>query len=285
MYASYWGLQRTPFVRPVGRDGFVLTMQHEEALARLSFVVEQNRRVAVMTGPAGCGKSLLLNLFAGQLERTQRRAVVIDLAGIGPAQLHEELTAGLRLGGRTPAGGWSCWRAIVDSLDGCSRSGIQTVLLFDNLDRAETGCRQIVEQLSSLNPDSPLPVVVVAVVRHSTRQTAAWLDAMIDLVVELHPLNESETASFVIELLARAGRRSEVFTSEALRVLHEVSGGIPGRICRLADLCLLAGMGRDQSFVDAGLVRAAAEELISLPQPLPGEELQSTGPLGHATAG
>ena len=265
MYASYWGLQRSPFIHSFSPEWFILTPQHEEALARLSFVVEQSRQVAVMTGPAGAGKTFILHLFASQVDRAQRRAVSVNLAGLNSSELMRELACGLQLDDALDSPDGRVWRSIADSIEGWSHSGIQTVLLLDNLDRAEPDCRLAVQRLTSLRSHATRPLVLIAAVRHPTTAAAHWLDEAIDLVVELEPLSATETASFVTELLARAGRRTELFTSEALRVLHDVTDGVPGRICRLADLCLLAAMGRDQSFVDAGLVGAAAEELARLP--------------------
>lgn len=265
MYASYWGLQRSPFIHNFNPEWFVLTPQHEEALARLSFVVEQNRQVAVMTGPAGAGKTLVLHLFAGQVDRAQRRAVTVDVAGLNSTELTRELACGLQLDNALDSTDGRVWRSIADSIEGWSHSGIQTVLLLDNLDQAEPDCRLAVQRLTGLRSHAARPLVLIAAIRQPTTASSHWLDDAIDLVVELEPLSAEETAGFVTELLARAGRRTELFTSEALRILHDVTGGVPGRICRLADLCLLAAMGRDQSFVDAGLVGAAAEELACLP--------------------
>ncbi|HEY4759151.1 MAG TPA: hypothetical protein VIH42_01085, partial [Thermoguttaceae bacterium] len=69
MYQSHWGLRESPF-----RGGLVMQLlqrspTHEEALARLHFLVDNQRRLGLLMGPSGSGKSLVLEAFAGAMLR------------------------------------------------------------------------------------------------------------------------------------------------------------------------------------------------------------------------
>ena len=66
MYASHWGLRESPFRNCLDPHCFYQSPTHEEALARLHFLVEQHRRLGLLLGPDGSGKSLLLEVFAAQ---------------------------------------------------------------------------------------------------------------------------------------------------------------------------------------------------------------------------
>ena len=58
MDLSYWGFQRWPFDRTFAQDRFYSSPIHEEAFARLLFLVEEFRRSGLLTGPAGTGRPI-----------------------------------------------------------------------------------------------------------------------------------------------------------------------------------------------------------------------------------
>ncbi len=70
MYANYWGLAEIPFRNTIETRWFYESPGHEEALARLIFLIEQRRRCGVLSGPAGSGKSLVLELLRRETLRT-----------------------------------------------------------------------------------------------------------------------------------------------------------------------------------------------------------------------
>ena len=71
MYAQYWGLVDIPFHSTVDMRWFFEGPTHEEALARLLFLLEQHRRFGLIVGPIGTGKSLLLSVAAKTVRPAQ----------------------------------------------------------------------------------------------------------------------------------------------------------------------------------------------------------------------
>jgi general secretion pathway protein A len=67
MYWTHWGLRQAPFRAAAGDASLHLSPTHEEALARLHFLVENRRRVGLLLGESGSGKSLMLERFAREL--------------------------------------------------------------------------------------------------------------------------------------------------------------------------------------------------------------------------
>lgn len=57
MHERYWGRNDFALQGTIGQSGLIETPPHEEALARLSYLVEHRRRFGLMLGPAGTGKS------------------------------------------------------------------------------------------------------------------------------------------------------------------------------------------------------------------------------------
>ena len=87
MYQAHWGLQESPFRGLLDPKFFYQSPTHEEALARLHFLVDQQRRLGLLVGPSGSGKSLLLEVFAEQLRRHARPVAKLSLLGVEPAEM------------------------------------------------------------------------------------------------------------------------------------------------------------------------------------------------------
>jgi type II secretory pathway predicted ATPase ExeA len=60
MYLKHYGFRQTPFGNVPSRGIFYRSPQHEEALRRLLYVIEQRKGVAMLTGEVGCGKTTVI---------------------------------------------------------------------------------------------------------------------------------------------------------------------------------------------------------------------------------
>jgi type II secretory pathway predicted ATPase ExeA len=85
MYQAHWGLRESPFRGLLDPKFFYQSPTHDEALARLQFLVHDRRRLGLLIGPSGSGKSLLLEVFADQLRRSAQPVAKLSLLGVGPA--------------------------------------------------------------------------------------------------------------------------------------------------------------------------------------------------------
>jgi general secretion pathway protein A len=75
MYESKFGLKHTPFQRDIPLDTLFRAQAHQELGRRLIYVAEQ-RRVLLLTGEIGTGKSTALRVLKGQLDTTRYVAIV-----------------------------------------------------------------------------------------------------------------------------------------------------------------------------------------------------------------
>ena len=67
----HWGLNRDPFVERGGP--YVPVPGHEEAVARLVHTIEAGHRLAVLSAPAGMGKTLVLGRALAEARDPCRR--------------------------------------------------------------------------------------------------------------------------------------------------------------------------------------------------------------------
>ena len=75
MYLDYWQLTTRPFEPAADRAAFYPCEAQEAALLKLRYAVENRRGAALLAGPAGVGKTMLVQLFRSELADTFRPQV------------------------------------------------------------------------------------------------------------------------------------------------------------------------------------------------------------------
>lgn len=265
MYAQYWGLTESPFKSSLNVHWFQETPGHEEALARLLFLVEERRRCGVLIGPAGAGKSLLAQVVHRQVRRTQREVASIDLLGRNARELLWETAAALGLAPRPADSSWNLWRILQDHLMLNEHAQFHTVLLFDHLDRSESDCAGALQRMFHLNAAASPSITFLLTTRNEhLPRLAGLLGELSDLRIELPPLDRQQVGQYIEAQLKKAGARTLIFEADAIDRLYEFSQGIPRDLNRLCDLSLIAGMAESQTSIDASVVISVAEELHQL---------------------
>jgi general secretion pathway protein A len=263
-HQSHWGLRESPFQ---GNSLVQMLRQspvHEEALARLQFLVENHRRLGLLTGPSGSGKSLLLEAFAGHLRRHGQPVVHISLLGIGPTELLWLLAAELKLNPAPSELPFMLWRSISDRLVEFYYEQLQAVVLLDDVESADS---QVITQVARLarhdtTGRSRLTLVLAGQKEKMDRLGEQLLD-LAELRIGLELWSQSDTAGVLKSLLAKAGCKSQVFSDSAIDKLHELTHGVPRRAVQLADLSLLAGAGAELKQIDADVVESVYHELAT----------------------
>ena len=269
MIKEYWGLSASPFEDSLDCRWFHQSSEHEEALARLHYLIEQQRRYGVIVGPSGVGKSLTLLVLRRQLQQTSRQCAYVELTGINADQLLWHLTAELRLAPCQTDRRLILWLKLQDYLHGATLCQQSTVFLLDHIDRASPDCRQLIGRLIQLDPAiAEKMTVIVAGRSDSLWQSAGDGMESWDLSVRLSPLTQKQTSEYILAQLKRTEGRPGIFTQAARDEIYSIARGVPRSINRLCELAMLAAMTRQAESVDVGDVKSAANELESAPQPV-----------------
>jgi len=262
MYQSHWGLRDTPFRTCLDPAFFYQSPSHEEALARLHFLVEEHRCLGIVTGQPGSGKSLLLEVLAAQLRRSGRAVARTSLLGMRTTEMLWRLAAGLGCNPDRSATIGSLWQTLSDRLIEHRYERRDTALLLDDADRADHDLLAQVVRLVHLGTATQSRLTVVLVARPSRiNRLGSDLLELAELRIDVEPWDQSETEQYVHSSLARAGSTSAVFADEALARLQQLTHGVPRRVNQLADLALIAGAGADLRQIDAEVVQSVYEEL------------------------
>jgi general secretion pathway protein A len=263
MYLEHWGLERSPFAPSAAPPFYYEGESQAEAAARLRFVARQGRRLALLAGIRGAGKSLTLARFAQECRREGRGAVSVGLAGLTVRELLWQITAQLALGPRPSEDTVALFRRFVGSIESpASASAVSgTLLLLDDADQAGPDVRsQLMRLLNVGGSRWRLTLVLTAGNDGLTRLGGELLDAT-DLCIDLEPWSDADTIGYIQHALLEAGCDRPAFDDEALSVLATLSGGVPRHVNRLADHALLAAAAAGLEAVDAGMIEATHDAL------------------------
>lgn len=262
MHERYWERNDFALQGTIGQSGLIETPPHEEALARLSYLVEHRRRFGLMLGPAGTGKSLVLRAAAREAKRLGREVATIDLFGIDSHDLLWQMAIALRLG---PTARWShpaLWRAVMDHWHALHWAGLPSVLLFDHLERAEADCLSLIERLLHLDIANDGGLTILAAAREGLDECLfGELPEQSELRIELPCLSRREAEAFLRELLDKASHGRGFFSSDASETLFDLSDGVPREIVRLCRLALAAAERDDVPRIDSAMLLDVAGEL------------------------
>ncbi len=258
----HWGLDRWPFRSAPKVNQLYPTAAFAEALARIEYLVDGRRRLGVLLGEQGVGKSLLLQAAARQLGRQGRAVVLVDATGITSRELAWQVAGGFGAAPNEDADVQRLWRLIADRVVENRLQQVHTVLLVDEAGLAGPDVLTQLTRLTRLDasPAARWTMVLAA----APEQTSLWSRALRDLVdlrIDLVAWNAEDTIGYVQMALVEAGRTEPLFDDEALSTLHSLTRGVPRQVARLADFALLAGAGAGITSIDAATVEVAHEEI------------------------
>jgi hypothetical protein len=155
------------------------------------------------------------------------------------------------------------WTRLCDRIEENRRLRRTTVLLLDDVDAAAPDLQlHLIRLVHADQSPEALHTMVLTCDAARTDFIDDRLTSLVDLRVDLDDWTESETAEYLQAALTQAGCTDGVFTEEAVAQIHELSGGNPRQVNRLADLALVAAAGQRSDRVDGETVAAVAGELV-----------------------
>lgn len=178
-----------------------LTLSQQAALARLAYCLEQPGAIALLCGPAGVGKTLVLGAVAKTPQLAARGAAVIPFPAWQQASD----------GGRPPA-----------------------VLLLDDAETSRDGeLMTAIERFLRHQPEGAVALAgegrLLSLVARDRR-----LEQMVALRGVIPPFTLDETRMLVAARLAAAGGLDE--RDQVARTIHEIAAGIPAAVTRIVEL-------------------------------------------------
>jgi len=243
---EYWNLVERPF-EPVSHAKFYYQSgEHEEALARLNYLVDQETMYfGMLTGEIGCGKSLTRQIFAARINPEQHCLIHFENSVFPAPDLMRRLLgefgwAKVAAEANDAHGLYVLISKLLQQLDRDYHRHL--VLLFDEAQDMSRETLADLKRLSNLNDEGIGRLTMILIGQPELRELVAQLpslDQRVSLRFHLKPLGPGEVGAYLRHRLAVAGHPlANIFTTEAEEKLLEASRGVPREINRLAKLSL-----------------------------------------------
>ncbi len=265
MYEQHWNLSTRPFENRIQADFFYPAETHQAALMKLRYAIENRRAAALLCGPCGMGKSLLVDAIANQLGDDFQPFCHLVFPQMDSDQLLsyivEQTTSGTDASSHETAKNLSRFDSFIrKNID----DGRHAVIVIDE--------SHLLEQNDLLEPLR----LLLNVGASSAQGESAWTlvlagqPMLLSQVERNHSLDErvavkcmlnrflpEESIAYIQHRLRQADADAEsIFAYPAMERIHVLSEGIPRRINRLCDLALMVGFAEDRSIVDEDVINS-----------------------------
>ena len=270
MYEQFYGLQGRPFDLTPDPRYLVATSVHREALSNLEYAIASRKGITLLLGDAGTGKTTVIRAaIAKQSERIH--CVHLHNPALTRVEFVEMLAAHFGLTERAH----SSKTGLLLELEGLlrqRRAENETTVLI--VDEAQSLSLELLEEIRLLtnietNAEKLLTLIIAGqpeVAKLFTEHSLRQLKQRIALRCELRPLNLRETAEYVAgRIVVAGGAPVQMFTREAVQLIHEHSRGIPRTINVIADNALVNGFAAQQRPVTTELVREVCRDFDIAP--------------------
>ncbi|MBC8289228.1 MAG: AAA family ATPase [Planctomycetes bacterium] len=266
MYLQYWNLDRPPFECDFHPTFFFRSRSHQAALLKLRYLIEGNKGAGLLVGDTGAGKSFLTSFLAAELDSNFEPFVTLHYPLLNPTELIAWLAAELGAGAELHDSEQTVDRLLLSlksALSHHSENERHPVIVLDDAHLIEDSrVFQTLQLILNLRHETPFTVILTGQPSLLTQvaQVPA-LDQRLGARSLLKPFSREETAAYIRHRLLVAGLQSDVFAAEALNEIHELSGGLPRQINRLADLALLVGYADNLSALEPQVIGSVAAEI------------------------
>jgi general secretion pathway protein A len=265
-YEGFYGFREPPFNLTPDPKFLFMTPDQREALAYLTYGIQERKGFLVLTGEVGVGKTLIVRTLLTQLDESVETAIVMNamltfkqLLGMALADfglpVHnqgkvemllalQQFLLRLRDQGRNAV-------LVVDEAQNLSPISLEEFRLLSNL---ETSSQKLIQIVLVGQPE-----LRGLINSHRLRQ----LRQRIPGVWELRPLEERGVGEYMEHRvrIASDGRTGGIFDEAAVGEVARYSSGIPRVINVLCDRALLIGYVHDRHRIGSDIVRSAIEEL------------------------
>lgn len=262
----YYGFTRLPFSRQIPASALYRSNAHQEALARIAFVIEQEA-LGLLTGEVGSGKTVAARAAVASLDASRHTVIYLANPSIGARGLYHQIV--LSLGGE-PRFHTAALIPQAHELLARERAerGKRVLIVIDEAHLLAPAQLEEIRLLTNAEMDSESPFAGILLGQPSLRKrlrlgSFAALDQRLALRYELPGMSADETAGYLRHHLALAGRDDALFSDDAVALLHQASRGIPRALNNLAIQALVAAYADQKAIVDESSARAAVTEITA----------------------
>lgn len=262
-YLTYWRLSRSPFSPGHPTVDYFVSGSIGDAMTRVEFLVQHSRRLGLLFGPHGVGKSSFIRYFIGRSSRFPKHLPgLVDMAGTTPDLLARRFRDALW-------GDPGLDRFVQDASLGRTLHEIDELIVANNavgrqpilfVDNADEVSEDVFQTLGIILRRPGNWSALLAVDESLLVEIPRRILEECDVRVDLPAWDLGLTAEYIETQIANLGNRDDIFSAQGITRIHELGEGIPKRMFQLAEIALAVGAERRVESIDAELIDLVCED-------------------------
>lgn len=255
-YLDHFQFQRHPFSKEVEDTDLWLPPSKKNVVEELVEAVEEHGS-ACITGDPGVGKTSVLRALRHRLPQAGFRLTYCHNVTLGRRDFYRQLCHALGITAAADSG--SVFRAVTTYVEDQSRERVHPVFLLDEAQLLQQALLEHLHVLLNYEWDrrALLSVILVGLPELDDRlqmRRNRSLYSRLSCRVSIDAHTPEDTADYIRHRLRTAGVKSEVFTSDAIAMLHEAALGSLRDVDRIATAALKAASRRRRNLVERDVV-------------------------------
>ena len=262
---AHYGFSRMPFGRDLAPGMLHRHASHNEAVARIAWCISE-RSIGVITGEVGAGKTVSVRAVLAGLDPSRHTVIYLPNPMIGTRGICEEV---LGVFGQRPSHLASRLFTQVSKALIAEREerGRTPVLVLDEAHLLAYEQLEMIRMLGNTAMDQDSPLACLLVGQPTLRRTMklavlAALEQRTSLRYAMPGMTQAETASYISHHVKLAGRPDQLFTEDAVNLIHSTGRGYPRAVNNLALQSLVAAFAAGKNLVDETATRSAVTEVV-----------------------
>lgn len=226
---SYFNLDFPPFDKEIKTDDLMRFPTIERAAEELRLLID-TKGIGILTGPSGCGKSSLIRKIADELNPGLYRSFYTSHTSLGTAEFYQSLAASLGLSsqGRRDRVFRRIKEFIINLND---QQRIHPVIFIDEAHLLSSDGLKEIRMLTNFDFDSKNACTIILIGHSDLRQKLnlnvfTSLANSITYSILMEALPSEETFSYIENRIYSSGGTAPLFTKNAMKLIHDISGGI-----------------------------------------------------------
>jgi general secretion pathway protein A len=256
-YLAFFGFATAPFDKEIGDGDLWLPPSKQDVVDGLCEAAAE-RECAVLAGDPGLGKTCVLRALRHRLPQSQYRLTYCHNATLGKRDFYRQLCLALGLSPSATAA--AVFYAVSTHIQELGKERLHPIFLLDEAHLLHADTLDHLHILLNYEWDSRalLSLVLVGLPelldRLELRRNRSLLSRIRRRFI-LTPLTQDDTADYLRTRLRIVGCDRELFSIDAIALLHEHAGGTMRDIDRIATATLRDAARKKRKTVDAEIIQ------------------------------
>jgi general secretion pathway protein A len=265
-YEEFFQLKEQPFSNTPDSRFYFESQQHAQAMLRLLHAARTMKGLALLVGDIGTGKTTLARKMLDNLDEKEFESalLVVVHSAITPEWLLRKTA--LQMGVKDLADGKiELLSQLYQRLLEIHESGRKAVVLVDEAQMLQS--RELMEEFRGLlNLEMPGEKMITFIffalpIIDQYLSLDEPLKQRVAVKFKLGSMKPAATAAYIRHRLKVAGSDRELFSAEAMTIIHQFSRGIPRLINIICDNALFEAFLMKQEVINESMINSVAEDL------------------------